>query len=846
MNLRFYAFIAMLICSFTHAAIAKESSTYDIATRSEILSAPASPDCASGCDNYVTTNRTNKAYTLYLTDGETYCVTSNFKKLNLIIYGNGGTLRICGNVTINSISHWSDANVNIEVTAESTLNLNLNTSNKNTTVHNWGTLSGSIRTNGDIINYAEANFSTLEVRQNSTLTNTSNISVSNSLTISGEVVNSGTISVNRDITLASNSTLTNTGNLTTNRDVYSSGTIDNAGAISAGDDFYSRNTLTNSGTITVNDYAELNNTVTNSGELIVKDDLGIYNSTFTNTESGTVSVTDDVTVSSSPVTNSGDISTGDRLTINYNSFTNTETGSISSGGNLTTNSNNLTNSGTIDTGNSATLNNGSLTNSGSLTVSNDLTANTTTINSGTIAVEDNYVIKKTLTNSGSIETTGTITNSDWNTITNSGSITTDENFDQYGKLYNSGDVVVEDTYTDKNWRLTQMEDGSTLTTGNLTLNSTITGNGEYSTVTVLNTTTINSNATVDGNIALIDENGLETNNGNIAASVELRDFIPGADVDTNQIVPFNGTDNYVVVADNNDLDIQSSGTIEIMLKLDSYLDYAGIIHKGESSDFSDEAYTLQMGGNNLGTSNKNVMFAIVDGSNSATIITSVDQLELNKWYHIVACWDGSYAYLYINGVLQAQIANSITPRNSSGDLIIGTQIPAERRTTNKYPFSGSMDNIRLWNKCFTGDDVWDTFGSTITETQDNLVLNLTFEEITTSRQGSYFTSSTTNALKAYLNNYGNIQDIEDVAEVEDIIDEVSTEDGVIAAGSYEYLIIENGESITASEDFTCTNLIIKENGVIYIPEGVTITIQEDLFIKSKATGFGQILVEGTP
>lgn len=735
----FSALIALLFITIANSAYAKESPTYDLSTRSEILSSAESPDCDSGCDNYVSSSKATKGYSIHLSDGETYCVTSNFTKLYVSSSGDGGTLRICGNVTIKSLTFWNYSHLDIEITSGSTLNFNVNTWNPNLSITNWGTLVGSYSSAGDLTNYGTVDASNFIVYGGGTVTNEGTITVSQNLSNSG--------------------TLTNTGTLIADKNLTTTGTFNNEGTVDVTKDLKTYGTTTNSGTLSVTKDVSVTGTLVNDGSIDV--DRSIY------------TIWDDATID----------------------------------------------------------------------------------NNSTITVGQNLVNNHSIDNSGDITIEGSYTNN-WNSETlNSGVIATGDDFTQYGTLTSSGDIIVDDTFSDWWGVTTELEDGALLSTKNIVINSSIIGTGDYSTIYVKEESTLGDESTIAGSITYYDEDGVESSNGTISDSVvEL--------AETNKIMSLNGTDQYLLVNDHSDLDLQNSGTVEAMINLASYQQYAGIIHKGSTPDWSegnnglasDEAYFMQMGGDGLSAAQDQIMFVLVDDAYNYISVSSDLQFELDKWYHVVATWDINGLALYVNGVLQNKTDLTITPQITEGDLVVGSQTPETTITTydrkgrpvqtavpNYYAFHGSIDNVRIWNKSFTSEEVWSNFGTSYDEAQSNLVLNLTLETLYTNG-GNYYLS--TSSVEHVANLYNANGSTSDVAATEDIFesDPVLIEAGI--SKEYEYFIVGAGESLSVTSNFSCNNLIINANSSLYVPDSVTIVVNEDLYIKSNAGGYGQVLLEG--
>jgi len=168
---------------------------------------------------------------------------------------------------------------------------------------------------------------------------------------------------------------------------------------------------------------------------------------------------------------------------------------------------------------------------------------------------------------------------------------------------------------------------------------------------------------------------------------------------SNSIKFINAKNNGIRISQNSSLNLSSQGTIEAWIYLSSYKDFAGIIHKGDKKDFSDEAYTLQLWNNNK------LYFAISNNSNSYQI-QSTSSLQLSKWYHVSASWNSSGMQLYLNGKLESTSSNSLTINyanlndpNKNG-LNIGRQLNEDYNTSyNKFTFDGIIDEVRIWNSC---------------------------------------------------------------------------------------------------------------------------------------------------
>jgi len=103
------------------------------------------------------------------------------------------------------------------------------------------------------------------------------------------------------------------------------------------------------------------------------------------------------------------------------------------------------------------------------------------------------------------------------------------------------------------------------------------------------------------------------------------------------------------------------------------------------------------------------IYAYLEQSGSTTVMdTNFDvSSNLNQWNHVLMTRYSGNAYLYVNGILK--ITNVSTHNvNSSNPLQIGRDVAG----SNEY-FNGSIDEIKIWNVGFTGDQVYQEYVSNL-------------------------------------------------------------------------------------------------------------------------------------
>ncbi|MFH1046826.1 MAG: LamG domain-containing protein, partial [Patescibacteria group bacterium] len=164
---------------------------------------------------------------------------------------------------------------------------------------------------------------------------------------------------------------------------------------------------------------------------------------------------------------------------------------------------------------------------------------------------------------------------------------------------------------------------------------------------------------------------------------------------------FNGSSSVVTVADDDSLDLTDEGTLETWFMVDNFLNYAGIVHKGQQTDFSDESYFLQFAGGGLG-SNQQILAGGHNGSVNV-YLTSNQLINPDVWYHVVYTWDGTGQRLYVNGSLDQSSAAVLNNRVTTGSLQIGSQL------TGNYRFDGVIDEVSLYDRALGAAEIEDLY-----------------------------------------------------------------------------------------------------------------------------------------
>jgi hypothetical protein len=151
---------------------------------------------------------------------------------------------------------------------------------------------------------------------------------------------------------------------------------------------------------------------------------------------------------------------------------------------------------------------------------------------------------------------------------------------------------------------------------------------------------------------------------------------------------FDGIDDYVEVSDSASLDITSEITIEAWVYFEGpgAKDYNSVVSKRKTND----GYSLQI------YNDRRVLF-FINGINSAEkYIVSDALVKDNEWSYIVAKYDGSNLYLFIDGVEKSETTDQTSIVANNEPLRIGTD------RTGRY-FNGTIDEVRISNIARSAD-----------------------------------------------------------------------------------------------------------------------------------------------
>ncbi|MFA5298756.1 MAG: LamG domain-containing protein, partial [Lutibacter sp.] len=182
------------------------------------------------------------------------------------------------------------------------------------------------------------------------------------------------------------------------------------------------------------------------------------------------------------------------------------------------------------------------------------------------------------------------------------------------------------------------------------------------------------------------------NASGLSGTFSVNDFTFNGTVSKSNI-DFDGIDDYVDFGDN--YNFTGSFSLEAWVLQKATVASATIISKGDVKTSNKRGYHLWL---NNGKPN----LTWYDNSGVALInLESPYAITTNKWYHIAATYDGITAKLFIDGLEVATGILSGLPTNGTEKFLIGAMYDSNTPTIPKRNFHGYIDEVRVWNKALT-------------------------------------------------------------------------------------------------------------------------------------------------
>ena len=180
---------------------------------------------------------------------------------------------------------------------------------------------------------------------------------------------------------------------------------------------------------------------------------------------------------------------------------------------------------------------------------------------------------------------------------------------------------------------------------------------------------------------------------------------------TNSAYNFNGTNNYITIAN------VAANTFTSTFSISVWVKPAAGYGSGSSPNGTQNQIVSKWGfagvnnaSYSLGVDQAGIAFTGVhNGSVSSSVNSSPSTISINEWHHLVSTLSGGVLRLYVDNVLVKTISNSVNAQNSRYTLDI-----AREALGNYSYFKGVIDDIQIYNRALTPCEVNQIYTSTNT------------------------------------------------------------------------------------------------------------------------------------
>jgi len=157
---------------------------------------------------------------------------------------------------------------------------------------------------------------------------------------------------------------------------------------------------------------------------------------------------------------------------------------------------------------------------------------------------------------------------------------------------------------------------------------------------------------------------------------------------------FDGTDDYVSIADSVSLDVTDPLSVSVWLNSKDLTVYNEVFNKADAASSNTVMYRMYH------DTSGNLFFGISNGS--ANIKSPGYALSANTWYHAVGIADGNHIYLYVDGISRGTpTIQSISVSTNNAALHIGRWGPGG----TYYPFDGYISDVQIYNRALSEPEI---------------------------------------------------------------------------------------------------------------------------------------------
>ncbi|MBU3010852.1 T9SS type A sorting domain-containing protein [Polaribacter vadi] len=325
----------------------------------------------------------------------------------------------------------------------------------------------------------------------------------------------------------------------------------------------------------------------------------------------------------------------------------------------------------------------------------------------------------------------------------------------------------------------------------------------------------------------------------------------------NNALHFNGGNEKITVNDNSNFDFSSGITLEAWINIDQLNTDRNIIRKYEDA-VNGKSFNLWVDA--LGR----FRFTIsIDGSSDEFLISNSPAIFTNNWHHIAATFNGSTMKMYVDGLGAGSKSVTGTIYDSSSDIVIG-----EGTTTSN--FSGALDEIRIWDKALSQQEVKDLKDVIIPEQFSNIIAYYNFNQgiangsnnsitaiveeihnLNGALSGFQLIGSESNFVTGVASTFSNRNPLNTFNISGNWSNPNNWSSGVVP-DNIDDIIIESNKTVTIDiDDLVVEDFTLQNGATLSIPSDKEITVQKsfvtdgNLEISSDESNSGVLFIKGT-